>query len=89
MCKWGTEEMCYVYIDAEHSHTHEARWAFKKIDSCIAPIVRALNAAGILTTSSCCGHGKGDGHVALTNGKVLIVRDKDPAGECITTGDAK
>ena len=31
------------------------------VDACIAPIVQALNSAGIVTLGSCCGHGDADG----------------------------
>ncbi len=32
-----------------------------QVDSCIARFVQALNDAGIMTTTSCCGHGERDG----------------------------
>ncbi len=32
-----------------------------QVDSCISRFVQALNAAGITTSTSCCGHGEGDG----------------------------
>lgn len=35
------------------------------IDYCIADIVAALNASGINTVASCCGHGTGDGSILL------------------------
>jgi hypothetical protein len=35
------------------------------IDYCIADIVAALNAAGINTIASCCGHGMDDGSILL------------------------
>jgi len=47
-----------------------------KIDRCIAPIVKALNDAGIKTVSSCCGHGKWDGYILLED-RALIVWPKD------------
>lgn len=43
------------------------------IDPCIAPIVRALNEAGILTAASCCGHGSNMGNIWLADGRVLAV----------------
>lgn len=42
-----------------------------RIDCDIAPLVQALNDAGIKTTSSCSGHGE-DGYI-LTDDYVLIV----------------
>lgn len=49
-------------------------------DPCIAPIVRALNAAGIRTIASCCGHGFRPGTIALADGReLLIARDWNEA----------
>jgi len=61
-------------MPAELSHTDEFRWAIKGIDSCIADIVEALNAAGIYTSQCCCGHGKGDGFIDLHDGRTLIIK---------------
>lgn len=53
----------------------------RTIDRCIHHIVSALNAAGIETTMSCCGHGKMPGSINLADGRVLVigqeVRDAD------------
>ncbi len=43
------------------------------IDSCIAPIIQALNTAGIETVASCCGHGWNIGSIALKGGKELLI----------------
>ena len=48
------------------------------IDYCIHPIVAALNAAGIYTTHSCCGHTKTKGSIELKDGRVLIILPKAP-----------
>ncbi|MFC6487304.1 hypothetical protein [Nitratireductor sp. GCM10026969] len=49
-------------------------------DPCIAPIVRALNNAGIRTVASCCGHGFRPGTIALADGReLLIARDWEEA----------
>ena len=45
----------------------------QSIDICIADIVAALNAANIITTASCCGHGEIDGAIMLEDGRVLGV----------------
>ena len=45
------------------------RW----IDYCIADIVAALNAAGIETVASCCGHGQIPGEVNLMDGREITV----------------
>jgi hypothetical protein len=44
------------------------------IDICVADIVAALNAAGIITVASCCGHGKMDGLVLLDDGRRIDIR---------------
>jgi len=49
-------------------------------DPCIAPLVEALNSAGIRTLASCCGHGFRPGFVALADGRELVIaRDFDEA----------
>ena len=45
------------------------------IDFCIHQIVAALNAGGIRTVASCCGHGKMLGRIALEDGRTLVVAD--------------
>lgn len=76
MCKWGTSTLLTVPIPAELSHTGEKRWAEKAIDSCIAPIVKALNDAGIETTCCCCGHGKGPGRIDLADGRIIYIESE-------------
>lgn len=82
MCQWGNETLCLVPMPAELSHTGEFRWAIKGVDACIAPIVDALNAAGIYTANSCCGHGKSPGRIALHDGRELVIvqREESEAG---------
>ncbi len=46
------------------------------IDFCIHHIVAALNAGGISTVASCCGHGKMKGNIILEDGRVLLVQQK-------------
>lgn len=74
MCEWGTEVILNVPIPADLSYTGEFRWDNKAIDACIAPIIDALNQAGIYTASCCCGHGKGEGSIVLHDGRKLTVR---------------
>lgn len=74
MCKWGNEVILNVPIMAESSHTGEVRWVDRGIDRCIAPIVQALNDAGILTGGSCCGHGQYDGFIGLHDGRMLVIK---------------
>lgn len=77
MCEWGSYVDIEVTIDAAHSHTGEEHQAVKPIDACIAPIVAALNQAGILTGRSCCGHGKTDGWIVLADGRKLTITEND------------
>lgn len=75
MCKWGTDTNVRVKMPADLSHTGEERWDYKGIDSCIAPIVKALQEGGVDMRSSCCGHGKADGEISLADGRTLVVKD--------------
>jgi len=64
-----------VKIPADLSCTGRERWRKVKIDSCIAPIVRALQKSGIDMRGSCCGHGKREGQISLHDGRELLVLD--------------
>ena len=59
----------------EHGDTVIVMVGFKTcgIDRCIAPLVRALNAWGIRTVASCCGHNKRPGSIILEDGRELII----------------
>lgn len=49
-------------------------------DPCIAPIVKALNDAGIKTIASCCGHGHRPPSIILADHSWLIIaKDIDEA----------
>ena len=43
------------------------------VDACIAPLIRALNEAGIETIASCCGHGRRPGNICLRDGRELVI----------------
>jgi hypothetical protein len=45
------------------------------IDWCIHHIVAALNAGGVETVASCCGHGKQRGRIDLKDGRILWIED--------------
>jgi len=69
-----------VTVPAALSHTGEERQKLIGVDACIAPIVRALNAGGVPTDASCCGHGKAPGNIALADGRELIIcEDRETA----------
>lgn len=83
MCEWGTDVVLEVTIPASLSHTGEQRQKLVGIDACIAPIVKALNDAGITTVSSCCGHGKRPGNIALADGRELIIAANYETGRAV------
>lgn len=73
MCEWGTCVQLEVTIPAHLSYTGQERKDIKDIDFCIASLVKALNAGGVQTIASCCGHGKRPGNIALADGRELII----------------
>ena len=73
MCQWGTTEVLEVTIPAHLSYTGESRQKMVDIDSCIVPIIKALNESGITTIASCCGHGKRPGSIILVDGREFII----------------
>lgn len=77
MCEWGDVVVLSVPMPASLSWNGELRWAEKGIDRCIAPIVQALNDAGIFTSNSCCGHGKCDGFILLHDGRELMIKKSE------------
>lgn len=53
-------------------------------DPCIADLVDAVNAGGLSTVASCCGHGVRAGSIVLTDGRELAIdrlRDIAPSGD--------
>ena len=73
MCKHGDEVLLRVPVPANLSHTGEMCWDTKAVDACIAPIIQALNDAGIYTAGCCCGHGETDGNIILHDGRTLTI----------------
>src|SRR5688572_23431424 len=69
-----SEVLMEVTILAHLAHDGQQRQAIKGVDACIAQIVRALNDGGVITTSSCCGHGRSDGSILLADGRELVVK---------------
>ena len=49
------------------------------IDRCIHQIVAALNAGGVRTVASCCGHAKREGNIFLEDGRLLLIRSGEAA----------
>lgn len=75
MCKHGDDVPMVVWIPTHLSHTGEGRFKQVGIDRCIAPIIAGLNAAGVITTGSCCGHEKAPGEIMLLDGRTLVVSE--------------
>ena len=51
------------------------------IDHCIHQIVAALNAGGVRTVDSCCGHKTIKGSIGLEDGRVLIIQPRPESME--------
>lgn len=79
MCRWGNSVNVEVTVPARLSHTDEARTKVIGVDACIAPLVAALNAAGITTVASCCGHGHLPGNVILADDTWLTLLTREQA----------
>lgn len=77
MCEWGTHVDVHVKVAVQLSATGAEHWRLFGIDSCIAPLVRALQDGGIDMLGSCCGHGKAPGRIDLADGRVLLIVSPD------------
>lgn len=73
MCDWGDKTLVLVKIPADLLFTDKEKWRRRGIDSCIAPLVSALQRAKIDMRGSCCAHGKGAGYIALQDGRYLVI----------------
>ena len=60
----------------EHQVSMPINGRVQCIDYCIHRIVAALNAGGINSVASCCGHGAMKGNIILEDGRVLIIQQK-------------
>lgn len=67
---WREERMVIIERDEDGTPTV---WC----DPCIAPLVKALNDAGIRTVASCCGHSHRPGNIALADGRWLVIAQND------------
>ena len=68
-----------VKIPADLSSTGQVKWRKMEIDTCIAPVVDALQRAGIDMRGSCCGHGHSVGEIYLQDGRLLLMLDERAA----------
>jgi len=73
MCAWGSAVPLRVPVPGYLSSSGWRQWKEKAVDGCIAPIVKALNAGGVYTIASCCGHGERLGEIMLEDGRRIVV----------------
>jgi hypothetical protein len=73
MCKWGTYQPVEVTVHESIAASGVRHRAVRKIDACIADLVRALDSSGIIMLGSCCGHGKAPGQILLADGRSLTI----------------
>ncbi len=73
MCNHGEVHLVKVKIAADLSCNGQEKWKEMGIDTCIAPMVRAFQEAGIDMRGSCCGHGRGFGNIELADGSGLLI----------------
>jgi hypothetical protein len=79
LCEWGDTVPVRVRIPADLSCSGRSHWKRARIDRCIAPLVRALQEGGVDMRGSCCGHGRGEGHIDLQDGRLLRILEPDKA----------
>ena len=72
-CDCGIQVPVLVTIPKDLSSTGKKKTRICNIDRCAAPIVDALQKAGIEMRGSCCGHGESDGYIALQDGRYLMI----------------
>lgn len=70
-------DLVRVKIPADLSSSDKEHWKYAQIDWCIAPIVDALQNAGIDMRGSCCGHGEREGHIHLQDGRSFLILDAE------------
>ncbi len=74
MCAHGDTVDMLVPVMADDAWEGVTTWKIKPVDRCLSDIVAALNAAGILTRSCCCGHDRVIGwNIVLHDGRRLRV----------------
>lgn len=89
MCEYGVYEIVNVKVPKDLSVEGIDIFKDKKIDSCIADLVQALQSGGIDMRGSCCGHGDTIGDIHLQDGRMLLVLDKDKARQWLNTNSNK
>jgi len=88
MCNPGSNEIVRVPIKFSFA-TGKAKWGKRNIDSCMVPIIKALNKGGIYTNGCCCGHGEKHGAVELWGGGVLVIVNSFRSEEGLSVEEAE
>ena len=67
MCAWGINRPVTLAYQMLVSGRTEV-----DVDACLAPLIQALNDAGVQTVGCCCGHGRGQGSVLIQQDARII-----------------
>jgi len=73
MCKHGDTVVVPIWS------SNQRKLIGRDIDRCIVPLVKALNAGGLETAASCCGHGYVPPSVILVDDTWLVVLTREEA----------
>lgn len=77
MCQHGDRTMTEVHVHWSIAHEETEVYKPMPIDTCIAPLVKALDDLGIRMLGSCCGHGEMYGQISLVAGGVIIIEQHE------------
>lgn len=80
----GKRKTVSAKIPADLSRCGKEVWKPCWIDACLAPIINALQLAGVDMRGSCCGHGEQFGEIYLQDGRLLLVLRPEQAREYLT-----
>lgn len=84
MCEHGNTVLLLVLVPAHLAFEGVDTHKVKDIDSCIAPLVKALNEGGMTTVSSCCGHGKQPTRISLADGREVFIAPDYETAQAVT-----
>ena len=78
--------MCEWQSDWSHQVPMPINGKVRCIDSCIAHIVAALNAANVQTIASCCGHRHRPGSIILEDGREILICKNSKQARLLESG---
>jgi hypothetical protein len=81
MIRLPKPEKCCEMFSNEHEIPAVSKGERIDVDLCVSDIVAALNAGGIPTMNSCCGHGDGNGYIQLWDGRRLEIERETPQAD--------